>query len=262
MKVIILAGGLGTRISEETNDKPKPMVLIDDKPILWHLMNIFSTQGYEEFVLALGYRGDVIKRWLLDLNDLAGNITIDTLKKKVHHLQADSELSWKVTAIETGLNTQTGGRIAQCMRAFPGERVIATYGDGLANVDIKKLLTFHESHGKLATVTAVRPPARFGYLDIQGDRVVNFGEKNQADAGWINGGFFVLEPEVANYVKADSEPFESGALPRLVAEGQLMAYHHEDFWQPMDTLREKQELTKLALLDLPPWLNFNNNGGK
>lgn len=262
MKIIILAGGLGTRISEETNDKPKPMVLIDDKPILWHLMNIFSTQGYEEFVLALGYRGDVIKRWLLDLNDLAGNITIDTLKKKVHHLQADSELSWKVTAIETGLNTQTGGRIAQCMRAFPGERIIATYGDGLANVDIKKLLAFHESHGKLATVTAVRPPARFGYLDIKGDRVANFGEKNQADAGWINGGFFVLEPEVANYVQTDADPFESGALPLLVAEGQLMAYHHEDFWQPMDTLREKQELTKLALLDLPPWLNFNHNGRK
>ena len=262
MKVIILAGGLGTRISEETNDKPKPMVLIDDKPILWHLMNIFSEQGYEEFVLALGYRGDVIKRWLLDLNDLAGNITIDTLKKRVHHLQADSELSWKVTALETGLNTQTGGRISQCMKAFPGERIIATYGDGLANVDIRKLLAFHESHGKLATVTAVRPPARFGYLDIRGDKVVNFGEKNQADAGWINGGFFVLEPEVVDYVHADSEPFESGALPRLVTEGQLMAYHHDDFWQPMDTLREKQELAKLAQLELPPWLNFQTEGGK
>ena len=258
MKVIILAGGLGTRISEETNDKPKPMVLIDDKPILWHLMNIFGTQGYEEFVLALGYRGDVIKRWLLDLNDLAGNITIDTLKKKVHHLQADSELSWKVTAIETGLNTQTGGRIARCMRAFPGERVIATYGDGLANINIKRLLAFHEGHGKLATVTAVRPPARFGFLDIQGEKVANFGEKNQADAGWINGGFFVLEPDVANYVAADSEPFESGALPRLVAENQLMAYHHEDFWQPMDTLREKQDLSRLAQENPPIWLKFKN----
>lgn len=255
MKVIILAGGLGTRIAEETENKPKPMVLIDDKPILWHLMNIFSTQGYQEFVLALGYRGDVIKRWLLDLNDLAGNITIDTLKKKVHHLQEDSELSWKVTAIETGLNTQTGGRIAQCMRAFPGERIIATYGDGLANVNIEKLLAFHKSHGKLATVTAVRPPARFGYLDIQGDKVANFGEKNQTDAGWINGGFFVLEPEVANYVIADSEPFESGALPRLVAEGQLMAYHHQEFWQPMDTLREKQDLARLAQQSTPPWLH-------
>jgi glucose-1-phosphate cytidylyltransferase len=256
MKVIILAGGLGTRISEETNDKPKPMVLIDDKPILWHLMNIFGTQGFDEFVLALGYRSDVIKRWLLDLNDLSGDIKIDTLNKKVSHLDQSSELSWKVTALETGLNTQTGGRILRCMKANPGETVIATYGDGLANVSIMKLLDFHRSHGKLATVTAVRPPARFGYLDIVGDKVVNFGEKNQSDAGWINGGFFVLQPEVANYITGDFEPFESGALPKLAAEGQLMAYHHESFWQPMDTLREKQDLAKFAEQDPPPWLKL------
>ena len=255
MKVIILAGGLGTRISEETENKPKPMVLIDDKPILWHLMNIFSEQKYEEFVLALGYRGDVIKRWLIDLNDLSGNITINTLQKKVKHLQESADLSWNVTALETGLNTQTGGRIRKCMNALPGERVIATYGDGLANVDVSKLIEFHESHGKLATVTAVRPPARFGYLDIKDEKVVNFGEKNQSDAGWINGGFFVLEPEVANYIHDDTEPFESGALPRLVAEDQLMAFHHHGFWQPMDTLREKQELAKLAMLESPPWLH-------
>lgn len=254
MKVIILAGGLGTRLSEETENKPKPMVLIDDKPILWHLMNIFSQQGLEEFVLALGYRSDVIKRWLLDLNDLDGDITIDTLQKKVHHLGKGDHYSWKVTALETGLNTQTGGRIAQCMRAFPGERVIATYGDGLANVSISRLLAFHESHGKKATVTAVRPPARFGHLHIEGDKVIHFGEKNQADAGWINGGFFVLEPEVADLVLDDSEPFESGALPRLVEEDQLMAYHHDDFWQPMDTLREKQELSRYAQENPPPWL--------
>ena len=256
MKVIILAGGLGTRISEETNDKPKPMVLIDDKPILWHLMNIFGTQGFDEFVLALGYRSDVIKRWLLDLNDLSGDIKIDTLNKKVVHLDQSSELSWKVTALETGLNTQTGGRILRCMKANPGETVIATYGDGLANVSIKKLLDFHRSHGKLATVTAVRPPARFGYLDIDGDKVVNFGEKNQSDAGWINGGFFVLQPEVANYITGDFEPFESGALPKLAGEEQLMAYHHESFWQPMDTLREKQDLAKFAEQDPPPWLKL------
>ena len=256
MKVIILAGGLGTRISEETNDKPKPMVLIDDKPILWHLMNIFGTQGFDEFVFALGYRSDVIKRWLLDLNDLSGDIKIDTLNKKVSHLDQSSELSWKVTALETGLNTQTGGRILRCMKANPGETVIATYGDGLANVSIMKLLDFHRSHGKLATVTAVRPPARFGYLDIVGDKVVNFGEKNQSDAGWINGGFFVLQPEVANYITGDFEPFESGALPKLAAEGQLMAYHHESFWQPMDTLREKQDLAKFAEQDPPPWLKL------
>jgi len=254
VKIIILAGGLGTRISEETNDKPKPMVLIDDKPILWHLMNIFGNQGYKEFVLALGYRSDVIKRWLLDLNDLAGNITIDTLRKEVIHLEKSSELSWKVSALETGLNTQTGGRIARCMKAFPGERVIATYGDGLANISIPQLIDFHESHGKLATVTAVRPPARFGYMDIQGDRVVHFGEKNQSDAGWINGGFFVLEPEVVDFIGGDLEPFESGALPRLVEQNNLMAYMHQGFWQPMDTLREKQDLARLAAQVIPPWL--------
>ena len=254
MKVIILAGGLGTRLSEETENKPKPMVMIDDKPILWHLMNIFSHQGLDEFVLALGYKSEVIKRWLLDLNELDGDITIDTLQRKVHHLGKGDHYSWKVTALETGLNTQTGGRIAQCMRAFPGERVIATYGDGLANISIKKLLEFHEAHGKKATVTAVRPPARFGHLHIEGDKVIHFGEKNQADAGWINGGFFVLEPEVADLVYEDSEPFESGALPRLVEEDQLMAYHHQDFWQPMDTLREKQELAKYAQQLPPPWL--------
>lgn len=254
MKVVILAGGLGTRLTEETESKPKPMVLIDDKPILWHLMNIFSIQGYNEFVLALGYRSDVIKRWLLDLNELDGNITIDTATKKVAHLDTNVQYSWNVTALETGLNTQTGGRIAQCMNAFPGERIIATYGDGLANVSIKKLIAFHESHGKLATVTAVRPPARFGYMHIENDEVVHFGEKNQSDAGWINGGFFVLEPEVAALVANDMEPFELGALPRLVEKNQLMAYYHSDFWQPMDTLREKQELARLAKATNPPWL--------
>jgi glucose-1-phosphate cytidylyltransferase len=217
-------------------------------------MNIFGVQGFDEFVLALGYRSDVIKRWLLDLNDLAGSITIDTLRKEVTRLQKGSELSWKVTALETGLNTQTGGRIARCMKTFPGERIIATYGDGLANIDIKTLLAFHESHGKLATVTAVRPPARFGYLNIERNRVNHFGEKNQSDAGWINGGFFVLEPGVVNYISDDMEPFESGALPRLVTEDNLMAYMHEGFWQPMDTLREKQDLAKFAMQDPPPWL--------
>lgn len=258
MKVIILAGGLGTRISEETEAKPKPMVLIDDKPILWHIMNTFSLQGIDEFVLALGYRSDVIKRWLLDLNDLDGDITIDTLSRKVQHRQKDGRRAWHVTALETGLNTQTGGRIAQCMKVFAGERVIATYGDGLANVSIKRLLQFHEAHGKLATVTAVRPPARFGHLQIEGNQVTHFGEKKQSDVGWINGGFFVLEPEVAEYVFSNEEPFESGALPRLVEIDQLMAYHHYDFWQPMDTLRERNELSILAKETPPPWLKIED----
>ena len=255
MKVVILAGGLGTRLSEETDNKPKPMVLIDDKPILWHLMNIFSQQGYDEFILAVGYRSDVIKRWLLDLNEFEGDITIDTSSKKIIHLKKGGSKSWKVTALETGLATQTGGRIAQCMRAFPGETIIATYGDGLGNVSIQKLLAFHESHGKLATVTAVRPPARFGHLQIEDQQVKHFGEKNQSDAGWINGGFFVLEPEVADLVLENSEPFETGALPKLVAKNELMAFQHKGFWQPMDTLREKQDLARLAQMSPPPWLD-------
>ena len=254
MKAIILAGGLGTRISEETESKPKPMVLIDDKPIIWHVMNIFAQQGINEFILALGYRGEVIKRWLLDLNELDGDITIDTATKNVTRLGTGNQNSWKVTGLETGLNTQTGGRIAQCMKAFPGERVLATYGDGLANVSISKLLEFHESHGKLATVTAVRPPARFGHLHMEGNQVTNFGEKRQSEAGWINGGFFVLEPGVVDFIHDYSEPFETGALPRLVEENQLMAYHHGDFWQPMDTLREKNDLAEMAKQTPPPWL--------
>ncbi len=254
MKIVILAGGLGTRISEETDNKPKPMVLIGDKPIIWHLMNVFSQQGFDEFVLALGYRSDVIKRWLLDLNELEGDITIDTFNRTVVHLQKNKPYSWKVTALETGLNTQTGGRIAKCMKAFPGERIIATYGDGLANVPIKQLIAFHEAHGKLATVTAVRPPARFGHLHIEDSIVTDFGEKNQADSGWINGGFFVLEPEVAELIVSDQDAFELTALPKLTLMSELMAYKHEGFWQPMDTLREKQDLTKYAILTPPPWL--------
>jgi len=258
MKVIILAGGLGTRLSEETEHRPKPMVLIDDKPILWHIMNSFSLQGVDEFILALGYKSDVIKRWLLDLNELEGDIAIDTLNGKVKHRGKSGQNSWMVTALETGLNTQTGGRIAQCMKAFPGERVMATYGDGLANVSIKNLLEFHKEHGKLATVTAVRPPARFGHLHIEGSQVTHFGEKKQSDAGWINGGYFVLEPEVADFVFHNDEPFEAYALPRLVENNQLMAYHHHDFWQPMDTLRERNELSEMAKEAPPPWLRFND----
>ena len=240
MKVIIIAGGLGTRISEETEDKPKPMVLINDKPIIWHLMNIFSLQGFNEFIISTGYKSEVIEKWL------QGSEIIDSKMNPM-----------KIATLNTGLNTQTGGRIAEVMKTIPGERVIATYGDGLANISIPKLLAFHESHRKLATVTAVRPPARFGYMKIEKNVVTHFGEKNQSDEGWINGGFFVLEPKVANYVKSLDEPFESGALVRVANESELMANHHEGFWQPMDTLREKRELEKEAKLTIPPWLKFN-----
>ncbi len=236
MKIIILAGGLGTRISEETEDKPKPMVLIDDKPLIWHLMNIFAMQGYKEFIIATGYKGDVIRKWVSGLE---------------HN---SDEMDWKITVLETGLESQTGGRIAMCMKTIPNERVIATYGDGLANVSISQLLKYHDLKNKFATVTAVRPPARFGVLDIEGGIVKHFGEKNQSDSGWINGGFFVLEPQVVEYVSSELEPFESGALPKLVSENQLSAYQHFGFWKPMDTLRERGELEILAKQITPPWL--------
>jgi glucose-1-phosphate cytidylyltransferase len=233
MKVVLLAGGLGTRISEETSDKPKPMVLLDDKPIIWHLMSIFAAQGFDDFVIACGYKGEIIADWVEQL-----------------------ESPWKIEAIDTGLDTQTGGRILQCMKKFPEERVFATYGDGLGNINLIKLLDFHRTHNKKATVTAVRPPARFGMLESDNGRVTHFGEKNQADAGWINGGFFVLEPSVSKYVLSDWEPFETGALPRLVQESELMSYHHSGFWQPMDTLREKQDLIKYVNSGHIPWLEI------
>jgi glucose-1-phosphate cytidylyltransferase len=231
MKVIILAGGLGTRISEETTDKPKPMVLISGKPIIWHLMSIFAKQGITDFIVATGYKSEVIEDWVTTVRE-----------------------PWSIQTLNTGLETQTGGRIRECMLANPEERVIATYGDGLGNINIRSLVDFHIHQGKKATVTAVRPPARFGVLESENGLVTRFGEKNQADSGWINGGFFVLEPEISRYIHHLSEPFESGALPRLVNEKELVAYHHNGFWQPMDTLREKQDLEKLALSDPPSWL--------
>lgn len=233
MKAIILAGGLGTRIAEETSDKPKPMVLINGQPMLWHIMNIYASQGVTDFYIATGYMGHVIKKWSENVSD-----------------------TWNVTALDTGLETQTGGRIQQCLNVIDDDRVFATYGDGLGNVNLKKLLDFHIANGKLATVTAVRPPARFGVLETEKGLVTHFGEKSQADAGWINGGFFVLEKRVSDYISNLSEPFETGALPRLVQNSELAAYHHEGFWQPMDTLREKQVLEKLATAEAPIWLNY------
>ena len=232
LKIILLAGGLGTRISEETDTKPKPMVLIDKQPLLWHLMKIYAKQGFDDFVIATGYKGEVINDWISSLKE-----------------------PWKVQAIDTGESTQTGGRIKQCISAFPDEVFLATYGDGLGNINIANLLQVHRSNQGLATLTAVRPPARFGYLKLDGDKVHHFGEKNQSDQGWINGGFFVLDRKVCRYISADSEPFELGALPRLANDDLLNAYKHDGFWQPMDTLREKLDLEKLAKLSPAPWLD-------
>ena len=217
------------------------MVLINDKPIIWHLMNIFSLQGFNEFIISTGYKSEVIEHWVRDNEIVDSNLNL-----------------MKIATLNTGLNTQTGGRIAEVMKTIPNEKVIATYGDGLANISVPKLLAFHDYHRKLATVTAVRPPARFGYMKIEKNIVTHFGEKNQSDEGWINGGFFVLEPKVASYVKSLDEPFESGALVRLANESELLANLHEGFWQPMDTLREKKDLESLALLKTPPWLDIQD----
>ena len=200
-------------------------------------MNIFCLQGLNEFVISTGYKSEVIESWVQNNQILDSN---------------SNEMS--ISTINTGLHTQTGGRISEVMKTLSQEKVIATYGDGLANVSVKKLLNFHTSHGRLATVTAVRPPARFGYMKIDNNVVTHFGEKNQSDEGWINGGFFVLDPKVADYVESINEPFETGALVRLANESNLMAYHHEGFWQPMDTLREKRELEIEASLQIPAWL--------
>jgi glucose-1-phosphate cytidylyltransferase len=235
LKAIILAGGLGTRISEETHDKPKPMVPVAGKPLLWHLMNLLAVQGINDFIIAAGYKSEVIASW------------VETLK-----------CDWIVKTLDTGLETQTGGRIQKSLLDVGNERALVTYGDGLANVNVSKLIRFHESAGTLATVTAVRPPARFGVLHSENGIVKHFGEKNQADSGWINGGFFILEPRVADYIEKSSEPFETGAIPKLVNKGQLAAYHHAGFWQPMDTLRERNDLELLASRKTPPWLEGIN----
>ncbi len=234
MKVLILAGGYGTRISEETDVKPKPMVLIGEKPILWHVMSIYAAQGYKDFVIAGGYKYEAIDEWV----------------------QSTDFADWSVTSINTGLDTQTGGRIRQSMEYIGNERFFVTYGDGLGNVPIEKVLNIHVTRGKLATVTAVHPPARFGVIEIEDGLVSHFGEKDHTNVGWINGGFFVLEPEVIKYIHDDSEPFEKYSLPRLVSEGQLGSYEHEGFWQPMDTLRERNLLTGFLEAGKAPWMNF------
>ena len=234
MKAILLAGGYGTRISEETDVKPKPMVLISGKPILWHVMSIYAQQGVTDFLIAGGYKFDVIDHWVKSTN-FGG---------------------WNVEVLDTGLDTQTGGRIKQSLNFIGEERVFVTYGDGVGNVNLKNLLDFHLQSGRLATVTAVRPPARFGVLESENGLVTHFGEKNQTDAGWINGGFFVLESAVKDFIVGDSEPFEKLPLVRLVERKELMAFHHHGFWQPMDTLREKRELEEFAKLPSVPWLNL------
>ncbi|MHB0913515.1 MAG: glucose-1-phosphate cytidylyltransferase [Armatimonadota bacterium] len=252
MKAVILSGGLGTRLSEETSIKPKPMVEIGGKPMLWHIMNIYAAHGFSDFVLALGYKGEDIKEYFVNFYSLNNNLTVElgTGNVSVHD---GANLNWKVHLVDTGLNTQTGGRVKRVQPWIGDETFMLTYGDGVTDVNIKELVDFHKSHGKLATITAVRPPARFGGLRFNGDHVEEFTEKPQTGEGWINGGFFVLEPQIFDYIEGDETFWELGPLERLASEGQLVAYKHGGFWQAMDTLREKRILESLWESGNPPW---------
>lgn len=255
MKVIILAGGLGTRLAEETDVRPKPMVEVGGRPLLWHIMNIYASHGFKNFIVALGYKGEVIKRYMADYVSLNGNMTIDFKAGKVISEEKNT-LDWNVELVETGLETQTGGRMRKIVeQGRVSGTFMMTYGDGLSNVDIPRLLAFHRTHGKLATMTAVRPPARFGHIVFDGNRVSRFTEKAQVDVGWINGGFFVLEPGVVDYVDTYVTPWEREPLEGLARDDQLMAYFHEDFWQCMDTVRDKELLQELWNSGKAPWLN-------
>ena len=252
MKVGILAGGLGTRLAEETAVKPKPMVEIGGRPILWHIMKGFAAYGLKEFVVALGYKGEIVKDYFVNYHYHARSLTVrlDSGDVSVHSTEGED---WTVHLLDTGLQTQTGGRVRQIARFVGNETFLLTYGDGVANVDLWRLVEFHQRHGKLATVTAVRPPARFGGMALDGERVATFEEKPQIGEGWINGGFFVLEPGVADYVEGDETVWERGPMERLAADGQLVAYRHDGFWQCMDTLRDIRMLESLWESRQAPW---------
>jgi glucose-1-phosphate cytidylyltransferase len=251
MKVVILAGGFGSRLAEETDIKPKPLIEIGEKPILWHIMKIYGHYGLSEFFIALGYKGESIKRFFLDYYNLSSNLTLDLATGSVQkHWRLEE--NWCINLIDTGLNTQTGGRLKRLEQFLQDATFMLTYGDGVSDVNLCELLKFHNSHGRIATVTAVRPPARFGGLVLDGDRAAGFTEKPQIGEGWINGGFLVLQPEIFRYIKNDQTNFEADVLPMLASDHQLMAYKHRGFWQCMDTLREKRLLDNLWQ-DGSPW---------
>lgn len=252
MQVAILAGGFGTRLGEETVARPKPMVEIGGRPLLWHLMRWFAHHDLEQFVVALGYRGDVIKDWFLNFVPRNSSLRIDLRSGSTTYFDGERP-SWTVDLIDTGLHTQTGGRLRRLRPHLDAGTFIATYGDGLSNVDLRALVAFHRSQGRLATVTAVRPPARFGALELDGDRVTSFVEKPQSGEGWINGGFFVLEPAALDYIDGDETLWEQGPLDRLAADGQLSAYRHDGFFQPVDTPRDRQLLERLWDTGNAPW---------
>jgi len=256
MKVAILAGGVGSRLAEETEIKPKPMIEIGGRPILWHIMMHYSHYGFNEFVIALGYKGEYIKKYMIEYAHLQGDLTVRLRTGELTH-HNNGTPNWTVHLIDTGMNTLTGGRIKRLAPIIGNETFMLTWGDGVSNVNLRKLLEFHRSHGKLATVTAVRPTARFGHLKFDGDRVKEFSEKPQTAEGWINGAFFVLEPGVFDYIDGDNTQWEREPMERLSRDGQLMAYRHDSFWQCMDTLRDKKLLQDLWDSGNPPWKTWD-----
>jgi glucose-1-phosphate cytidylyltransferase len=252
VRVAILAGGFGTRLAEHTDNIPKPMVPVGGYPIIWHIMKIYAAQGHDDFAVALGYLGNVIKEYFVNYRYHDRSISVDTATGDVKTLNGAGE-NWRIDLVETGLHTQTKGRVDQICKHIGNEPFMLTYGDGVSDIDIAKLLEFHKSHGKIATITVVRPPARFGAVEVTGDAVTRFEEKPQIGEGWINGGFFVLEPEVAKYVAGADAMWEQDPLENLAADGELMAYRHEGFWQSMDSLRDVRYLESLWDSGNPPW---------
>ena len=257
MKVAILAGGVGSRLSEETQVKPKPMVEIGGRPILWHILKHYAAYGHNDFFIALGYKGEYIKKYFVDFCSLESDLTVKLGSGEVlrHH---NEHPDWNVDLIDTGVSTLTGGRIKRLAPRIGNEPFMLTWGDGVSDVNLDKLLDFHKSHGKLATVTSVRPTARFGHMTFDGDRVLEFSEKPQAAEGWINGAFFVLQPEIFDYIAGDETQWEKEPMERLAKEGELMAYRHEGFWQCMDTLRDKALLESLWQHDGAPWKTWKD----
>jgi glucose-1-phosphate cytidylyltransferase len=252
MKTVILAGGLGTRLAEETDLRPKPMVEIGGRPILWHILRHYSAHGFKEFIIALGYKSEVVKRFFLDYADLMGNLSINLGQGHIHKHSYQGE-DWIVHLVDTGLETNTGGRVRRLQPWLQDQPFLLTYGDGVSNVDLNALLQFHRSNGCMATVTAVRPPARFGGIVFDGDQVSQFTEKPQIGEGWINGGFMVCEPDIFPFLKGDASNLERDALEPLAARRQLAAFRHDGFWQCMDTLRDKRLLDQLWQEGRAPW---------
>lgn len=253
MKTAILAGGLGSRLAEETVIKPKPMVEIGGRPMLWHIMRHYLRYGHDDFVIAVGYKGEFIKRWMLDYATLNGNLTVRPHTGEVTRHAVDGTENWSVSVVDTGQSTNTGGRIKRLQQWVDNTTFMLTWGDGVSDVDLGALLAFHRAHGKIATLTAVRPPARYGHIVTDGDQITEFSEKPQIGEGWINGAFFVLEPAVFSYIDGDDIQFEKEPLEELAKDGQLMAYRHHGFWQCMDTLREKHILEELWRSGQAPW---------